>query len=223
MTVEALIFDFDGTLVDTEVPDWETWCAVYREHGVELDLARWQIGIGTHGGFDPCAHLEELLGAAINRQAIEERRWVSHVALCEQQPIQPGALQLLDAADAAGLRIGLASSSSWRWVGRWFHHYDLAHRFACIRTCDGDLRPKPAPDLYLSAAAGLGVAPERCLAFEDSPNGMRAALAAGMRCVVVPTPVTAALDFTGAALRLASLAEVSLPELLDQIGLPVAS
>ena len=79
--------------------------------------------------------------------------------------------------------------------------------------------PKPAPDLYLGVAECLGVAPERCVALEDSPNGLRAALAAGMRCVVVPTPLTAGLDFTGAALELAALSDLELPELLERLAI----
>lgn len=217
MTIQALIFDFDGLIIDTEGPDWESWQAVYRAHGVELDLAVWQQCVGTVDAFDPCGHLETLVGRAVEREAIEAERWTRHVAQCRQQPILPGVLELLDAADAAGLKLAVASSSSRSWVGRWLDQHTLTGRFACIRTRDDVAHPKPAPDLYLSSAAGVNVAPEACVALEDSPHGMRAALAAGMRCVVVPTMVTADLAFEGAALRLGSLGELPLPALLERL------
>lgn len=217
MTVKALIFDFDGLIVDTEAPDWATWCAIYRQHGIELDLATWQAGVGTVGGFDPCGHLETLLGTPINREAIIARQREQFERLCMEQPVLPGVHALIEAAEAEGLQLGLASSSSRRWIQRWLHHHELEHCFSCIRTRDDVKHPKPAPDLYLSVAACLDVAPEHCVAFEDSLNGLRAALAAGMRCIVVPTEVTATLEFPGATLRLMSLADLSLAELLEHL------
>jgi HAD superfamily hydrolase (TIGR01509 family) len=217
MTIKALIFDFDGLILDTEGPEWECWQALFTEHGVELDLALWQAGVGTIGGFDPLAHLETLLGRTLDRAQIEAEQSEKVRARCHQQPLLPGVVDLLDAADAAGLRLGLASSSSRRWVLPWLELHGLLPRFACVRTRDDVEHPKPAPDLYLSAAACLGLEPAECLALEDSPHGLRAALAAGLRCVVVPTAVTASLEFAGAALRLSALSELPLSQVLARL------
>lgn len=217
MTIKALIFDFDGLILDTEGPEWAGWQSIYRQHGVELDLALWQASVGTIDGFDAWQHLETLLGGRLERARIEEQRRVALLEHCQRQPLLPGVLDLLDAADAAGLRLGLASSSSRSWVVPWLEQHQLLPRFACIRTRDDVARPKPAPDLYLSAAACLGVDPAECVALEDSLHGLRAALAAGLRCIVVPTAVTATLEFEGAALRLSSLAELPLAQLLARL------
>lgn len=217
MTIKALIFDFDGLILDTEGPEWESWRDVFQQHGVELDLALWQAGVGTIGGFDPGGHLETLLGLPIDRGTIEERCRADVLTRCQQQPLQPGVLDLLDAADAAGLKLGLASSSSRRWVLPWLEQHNLLARFVCVRTRDDVAQPKPAPDLYLSAAACLGVAPAECVALEDSAHGLSAALAAGIRCIVVPTVVTSSLEFSGASLRLRSLAELPLERLLERL------
>ncbi len=218
MTIEALIFDFDGLILDTERPAFESWCTIYRLYGHELDLALWQANVGTVDLVDMVEHLEQLVGQPLDRAAILARRQAEKDVLCHELALLPGVRELLSAAQAAGLRLGLASSSGREWIERWLKLHDLMHYFACIRTRDDVALPKPAPELFVSAAACLGVPPERCVALEDSPHGLAAALAAGMRCVVVPTGITADLAFHGAALRLASLADLSLPELLEQLA-----
>ncbi len=218
MTIEALIFDFDGLILDTERPAFESWRAIYRLHGHELDLALWQANVGTVDLIDMVRHLEELVGQSLDRAAILARRQAEKDARCEGLALLPGVRELLAAARAAGLRLALASSSDREWVERWLRLHDLMSYFACIRTRDDVALPKPAPDLFVSAAACLGVRPEHCVALEDSPHGLAATLAAGMRCVVVPTAITADLAFHGAALRLASLADLSFPKLLEQLA-----
>jgi HAD superfamily hydrolase (TIGR01509 family) len=218
MTIKALIFDFDGLILNTEEPAFESWQMIYRDHGADLDLALWQANIGTVDLFDTVAHLETLVGRSLDRVAVLEQRQAYKEALSVDLVVLPGVRELLEAAVAAGLRLGLASSSDRAWIQHWLQRHDLARYFNCVRTRDDVDNPKPAPDLYLSAAAGLGVPPEQCVALEDSPNGLRAALAAGMRCVVVPTAITAALDYSGAAFRLTSLAELPLPQLLERLA-----
>lgn len=219
MTVEALIFDFDGLILNTEAPAFESWQKIFRDHGADLDLALWQANIGTVDLFDTVAHLETLVGRSLDRVEVLAQRQAYKEALSADLVVLPGVRELLEAATAADLRIGLASSSDRAWIQHWLQRHDLLRYFNCVRTRDDVANPKPAPDLYLSAAAGLGVSPERCVALEDSPNGLRAALAAGMRCVVVPTDITAALDYSGAALRLGSLVELPLPELLERLAI----
>ncbi|MDQ6858636.1 MAG: HAD-IA family hydrolase [Chloroflexota bacterium] len=119
-------------------------------------------------------------------------------------------------ARSRGLRIAVCSSSTPKWVEGHLHRLGLRSLFDHVQCRDRpDLRAKPAPDLYLAACAGLGVPAADAIAFEDSRNGMLAAQAAGMRCVVVPNELTVAMDLSDADHRVASLTEVSLQMLLD--------
>jgi HAD superfamily hydrolase (TIGR01509 family) len=217
MPIKALIFDFDGLIVDTEVPAYRSWADLYASHGVELRLERWLLDLGTHGMFDACAELETLAGIKVDRQAIQAERRALHISLCEQEPLRPGVTELVEAGQAAGLGLAVASSSDRAWIDRWLRHHDLHEQFHCVRTRDDVERVKPAPDLFLSAAACLGVAPAECVVFEDSPNGMRAAAAAGMRCVAVPTALLEAVELPAVTLRLESLADLPLAELLRRL------
>ena len=222
MPIKALIFDFDGLMVDTEMPAYRSWADLYATHGVELPLERWLLDLGTHGMFDACAELEALTGKPVDREATLRDRRAHHISLCEQEPLRPGVAELIEAGRAGGLGLAVASSSDRAWIERWLRHHDILDRFGCIRTRDDVARVKPAPDLFLSAAACLQVAPAECVVFEDSPNGMRAAATAGMRCVAVPTALIASLELPAVALRLESLADLPLDQLLRRLeAIPV--
>ncbi len=217
MTVDAIIFDFDGVIIDTESPDLEVWQQFYRLHGLDLSLDVWarRVGHNEDDSFDPALHFEKLTGLPFD-QALKQANYQRYLARCAQQPILPGVLALLQAASDQGIRLAIASSSYRVWVERWLRHHNLWHYFLCVRTRDDVVKGKPAPDLYLSAAACLGVPVNRCLAIEDSPIGMQAALSAGIRCIAVPNPLTALLALPNVSLRLQSLADVDLQSLLAQ-------
>ena len=215
MPIKALIFDFDGLIVDTEMPAYRSWADLYASHGVELPLERWLLDLGTHGMFDACAELEALAGIKVDRQTTMADRRAHHISLCEQEALRPGVADLIAAGRAAGLGLAVASSSDRAWIDRWLAHHTIRDQFDCVRTRDDVERVKPAPDLFLSAAACLGVKPAECVVFEDSPNGMRAAAAAGMRCVAVPTELLATVELPAVTLRLELLAELPLAELCD--------
>lgn len=215
--IRALLFDFDGLLFDTETPDFETWADLYREHGLTLDHARWLQGVGTYGAFDACDELVGLLGGAGDRAGLQARFRERYHAHCAQAPLLPGVVALLDAARAVNLPAAVASSSDRAWVEGWLAHHGIRDFFRCIRTRDDVLHVKPAPDLFLSAAACLGVPPAEALVFDDSPNGMRAAAAAGMRCVAVPIALNAAIELPPVTLKLRSLDELSLDALLQRV------
>jgi HAD superfamily hydrolase (TIGR01509 family) len=217
MLIEALIFDFDGLIVDTETLHYQTWSSLFNEHGVELALERWLLDLGTHGMFDPHAELQNLTGKTFDRQALLDRHRSNHHKLVEAEALRPGVRALIEAAYQQGLGLAVASSSSLDWVERWLVHHDIRHRFRCVRSRDDVARVKPDPELFLSAAACLDVEPAACVVFEDSPNGMRAARAAGMRCVAVPTSLLATVELPEVALRLSSLGEYPLEHLLEQL------
>jgi HAD superfamily hydrolase (TIGR01509 family) len=127
-----------------------------------------------------------------------------------------GLRALLTDARSRGLRLAVCSSSTPKWVLGHLERLDLGAFFDHVQCRDRpELRAKPAPDLFLAACAGLGVRPDEAIAFEDSRNGMLAAQAAGMRCVVIPNELTVAMDLAGADHRFESLADVSLQTLLD--------
>ncbi len=217
MTITALIFDFDGLIVDTETLHYRTWNSLYESYGVRLRLDRWLLDLGTHGMFDPCADLEELLGRPIDRDATLSDRRAHHVGLVEQEELRPGVRTVLAEGRSAGLKMAVATSSTRDWVERWLRHHEIRDYFTCVRSRDDVTQVKPAPELFLSAAACLGVAPEACVVFEDSPNGMVAAAAAGMRCVAVPNNMTAQIELPEVALRVESLEELPLAKLLERV------
>jgi HAD superfamily hydrolase (TIGR01509 family) len=217
--IEALLFDFDGLLVDSESVAFQTWQEAYREHGAELAVERWAAAIGTIGGFDPLEHLEESLGRTIDREAVERAQREREHALAVVQPFRPGVVEYLAEARARGIRVAIVSSSSNAWIAGHLERLDTADGWACIVCANGDAaRAKPRPTLYLEALDNLGVAPEAAIAFEDSPNGVAAARAAGIFCVAVPNSVTAQLDLSAADLLVESLEAITLRELLRVVA-----
>jgi HAD superfamily hydrolase (TIGR01509 family) len=216
VAIRALLFDFDGLIVDTETPSFASWQEVYREHGEKLPLERWAAIVGTIGGFEPLDYLEELHGP-VDREAVQARRDEHEISLLEIEELRPGVLEYLEEAQRLGLKTAIVSSSTQQWVNRHLARLEQAEHFDEIVTADLDqARAKPRPTLYLEALKRLGVSADEAIAFEDSPNGVTAAKAAGIFTVAVPNGVTASLGLEEADLRLESLAELPLRELLDR-------
>lgn len=215
--MKLIVFDFDGLILDTEAPVYDAWQEIYGEHGVTLPFEKWAECIGTVDAFDPCADLQATLGRALDAASLEERHRVRTDALIAGQAILPGVREYVEAADRMGLALGVASSSSRRWVEGHLARLGLRERFQVIRCADDVPRVKPDPALYLAVLEATGVRPGEALALEDSPNGVLAAKRAGLTCVAVPNPLTARLNLAAADLRLGSLAEVPLPELLARL------
>ena len=212
------VFDFDGLILDTEVPSRAGWQWLYREHGHELPPEKWALVVGTHGAWDPMAHLEELVGGPLEREALNERRYAHEIALIEAEGLRPGIADYFAAARRLGLKRAIVSSSSRRWVDLHLHRLEEAVGWDAICTADLDAaRAKPAPTLYLEALDLLGVEAGEAVAFEDSPNGVAAAKTAGIFCVAVPNEVTRALGLDEADLVLDSLADLPPDELLARL------
>ncbi|MCU0240974.1 MAG: HAD family hydrolase [Vicinamibacteria bacterium] len=215
--IQALIFDFDGLIVDTEMPIFEIWQDIFARHGHALALAEWQHALGTHGGFDPFACLGALTGRALDNAALAEEARVRHIAVTRAQPLLPGVLALLQDAARAGCHAAVASSSPLSWVAMWLQHHGIESLFGAVCAREDVRQVKPAPDLFLLAAERLGVPPAACLVLEDSPNGIRAAAAAGMRCVAIPNPLTRQLELPKADLVLESLNGITLADLMARV------
>jgi len=216
--IQAVVFDFDGLIFDSETHEYESVRELFAEHGAELPLEVWGACVGREAGyFDPYAYLEEQTGASIDREMADRSRRERFQQRIDGVGAIPGVEEALRAAKSLGLRIGLASSSSREWVEGQLRRLGLLHYFECVRTADDVERVKPEPELYLSALRCLGVRPADAVAFEDSPNGALAARRAGMYCVVIPNRVTATLEFGEHDLRLESLMQAELADLLARI------
>lgn len=216
MKINAVVFDFDGTLIDTETCAYDAFCTIYRELGYELALEAWSLGIGTHGGFDPYSHLEEITGRTLDREEIKGRFVALHHANIEKTTLLPGVIDRLEEAKRLGLRIGLASSSDRAWIERHLEKQSIRHYFEVIRSKDDVELVKPDPTLYKLAVEGLGVQPYEAFAVEDSMHGLHAAKAAGLFSLVIPNMVTGHMDFSVADYIAGNLKELTFAELIMQ-------
>lgn len=211
-TLSAIILDFDGTIVDTEWSEYTTIRDEFARHGHDYPLDRHRQGVGRMDN----PHWSELLVAATgplpDLDAIKDRRRQAHHDLIVASGVRPGVVPLLDRADERATPLAVASSSPLSWVDAHLARLALRPRFRTVATGDQVDRGKPWPDVFLEAARRLGVEPGRCLAIEDSPNGVAAAKEAGMVCVAVPNPVTAGSDLSAADLVIDSLADLPLAE-----------
>ena len=211
-TFGAVVLDFDGLIVDTESPILAIWQEVFREHGCELSLHDWERALGSHGAYDPCAHLAELTGRIFDHEALRTAVRARNTEACGRQPLLPGVADLLDQARSIGLRTAVASSSTRGWVEGWLERHGVRSVVDAVCGREDVARVKPEPDLFLLAAARLGVPPAACVVFEDSPNGIRAANAAEIPCLCVPNAVTAELDLSEADLVVPTFEDLSIED-----------
>jgi len=219
VAIQAFLFDFDGLILDTETASRAGWAWLYREHGHELPPEKWALMVGTVGGWDPMGHLEHLTGEALERDALNERRSAHELTLLEAEELRPGIADYLAAAERYDLKRAIVSSSSRRWIDHQLARLERAIGWDAIITADHDEeRAKPRPTLYLEALDALGVEADEAVAFEDSPNGIRAAKAAGIFVVGIPTAVTQELGLDEADLVVGSLAELPPDELLARFS-----
>jgi HAD superfamily hydrolase (TIGR01509 family) len=217
--IRAIVFDFDGLILDTEEPIYRSWLEVYEAHDEDLPFDRWvQIVGSTTTVFHPQHHLEEKLGRPLPKEVLD-RRLDRRTEMILGNPVLPGVVERLDEARGMGLKLGVASSSTQEWVSGHLARLGILDRFQCVRCRDEVAHPKPEPDLFVAVADCLGVRPDETIAIEDSPNGVMAAKRAGMTCVAIPNSITARLDLSHADLVLTSLADVSMAELLERLGL----
>jgi HAD superfamily hydrolase (TIGR01509 family) len=217
--VSAFLFDFDGLIVDTETASRAGWEWLYRRHGYELPHEKWALMVGTIDGWDIWGHLEGLAGRTLDRERLNEDRYAHELTLLEAEHLRPGIIDYLDAAERRGLKRAIVSSASRDWIDMHLTRLERTVGWDAIITADHDpVRAKPAPALYLEALDVLGVPANEAVAFEDSPNGIAAAKAAGIYVVGIPNLVTRDLSLDQADLVLDSLANVSPDELLRRLA-----
>jgi HAD superfamily hydrolase (TIGR01509 family) len=213
--IRALIFDFDGLIVDTETPLIDAYAEVHAAHGVPFDRSAFLRSVGhADYSFDPWHGFSP----HADRAALEQERRQRKDQLLAHQPVLPGVGPLLDAARASGLHIGLASNSQHDWVEPQLKRLRLHDRFEFFACREDAPSPKPEPDLYKLVLNRFGLRGHEAIAFEDSQTGVLAAKRANCRVVAVPNASTAHHDFKPADLRVNSLAEVNLDQLMRQFA-----
>jgi HAD superfamily hydrolase (TIGR01509 family) len=210
--IAAVVFDFDGVIIDSETAEFESHRLVYERHGVPLTPDEWcdQIGLWSEGHEQRwCDRLNARCGAGLTYDAFKaEQHRIFHEILAREP--MTGIRALIDALSEAGVPMAIASTSTPRWVLPAVERLGLTARFRAIVTAADVERRKPAPDVYLEAARRLDADPRRSVAIEDSAPGIAAATAAGMKTVAIPHWLTERHDLTAAALRVAHAGELSI-------------
>lgn len=213
--IRALVFDFDGLILDTETPLIDAYARVHATHGVPFDRTIFLRSVGhADYAFDPWHGFSP----HADRAALELECRASKNDLLLRQPILPGVMPLLDAARMAGLRIGLASNSEHAWCEPHLARLGLRDYFDFLACREDAASPKPEPDLYRLVLNHFGLRGHEAIALEDSHTGSLAAKRANLWAVVVPNESTAHHDFDHADLRLASLADVTLDALMARFA-----
>ena len=216
MSIKALIFDFDGLILDTEGPVFQSWQELLSLYGYQMTLEDWQVCIGSAEGTTSFFNsLPEKLDRPLDLEVEGPMRLKREMDLVARQPVLPGVEEYIQRASEMGLELAIASSSTCKWVLGHLEQRGLRHHFTHVLAADDVGVTKPDPALYLTALDYLGVSADQAIAFEDSPNGVLAAKQAGLYCVAVPNPITSQLDIEHADLILDSLTDMSLDDLLE--------
>ena len=216
----AVLFDFDGTLWDSETAVYGVFRDLFEEHGHELTLQTWSAAIGTLGGFDPYTELERLHGVGLDLPGIRERAEARIDEVAARVPLRPGVAAFLRQLDEAGVPRALVSSDHSEWLVTHLERLGWPDGWSGMVCADGDpARAKPNPHLYLAALEVLGVDASETFAVEDSPNGVRAAKAAGIACLCVPNEATAGLDVSEADLVVPTFEDLAVGDVWHALSL----
>lgn len=214
----AVIFDHDGTLVDTVGPDYRACLTLFEECGQVLCPTKWGVeACGRVDGYDRLFSGLIESESGLTRGGLWSRLqelWDEFLTV-ENVRLLPGSRRLVAALHADGVPLGVASAASRAWARRWLEHFEMDHYFKVVTTRESVARNKPHPDIYLETARRLGANPADCLVFEDSQAGVTAASRAGMTVVAVPTEYTRGLDYSHADAVLTDLSEASIGLLGD--------
>lgn len=215
--IRAVIFDFDGLILDTELPAYRAWKDIFEAHGLSLTMEEYSTVMGSSeadADWYPVDRINRGAGVALDPIATEAAATARRLALIDEQPVMPGVRAALERASELDLATAVASSSPRDWVDGYLDRFDLAGHFAAIITRENVTRTKPAPDLFLAALDALEVGPREAIVFEDSHNGVVASAEAGIYTVAVPNILTQRADFRRADLIIESLAAMTLDDLI---------
>lgn len=217
-SLAAVVFDFDGIVLDSETPEYESHRRIFERCGAALTPDDWcgQIGVWTQGHHERWhARLREISPQAPDWASFAAEQARLFQALVPPAPMA-GVPALLDALRAAGVPTAIASSAPLRWVVPAARGIGVRDRFQAIVAGDQVTHRKPAPDVYVEALRQLGADPRRSIAIEDSAPGLASARAAGMKTVAIPHWLTASHDLTAADLSVADAGELTL-DILERL------
>jgi HAD superfamily hydrolase (TIGR01509 family) len=219
-SLQAVVFDLDGLLFNTEELYQDVGSEILRRRGKRFDaeLLNAMMGRPSRVALQLMIDYHQL--AATTDELAAETEEIFGTILDERLALMPGAAALLTALEAASIPKAIATSSGVRFVRNVLGRFSLAPRFEFILTAEDVRDGKPHPEIYLTAAQRFGQAPERMMVLEDSQNGCRAAVAAGAFAVAVPGGHSHQHDFAGAALIAKTLQD---PQIYAALGLGVAS
>ncbi|HZU73148.1 MAG TPA: HAD-IA family hydrolase [Acidimicrobiales bacterium] len=221
MDIEALVFDFDGVILETEEPDFLAWRQIWADFGQELRLEEWAACIGTAQGPDTFHPFEELVartGLDLDQAELRARKNDMARRHLDAAELVEGIVEWVEEARRLGLGLAIASSSPRHWIENHLVRLGLEQWWPVIACYDDCGVTKPDPASYLLACRRLGVDPKRAMAVEDSRMGLLAAKAAGLTCVAVPTAMTAHLDFSEADLVVPSLSALTLSDAIARLA-----
>jgi HAD superfamily hydrolase (TIGR01509 family) len=209
-TVEALVFDLDGTIADTESVEYDAIRQVWADHGLDYPAERWAHVIGQSWSPTWVSELVAEAPATVDPAVAHASTRRYHDELLAALVLRPGVAALIADASEHGIPLAVASNSDSEWVEHVLEQLGLLSRFVAITTIDHVAQGKPHPEPFLAACARVGARPERAVAIEDSATGVAAAVAAGLFTVACPGPLTAGHDISAADLVVASLEDVTL-------------
>ena len=215
MAIRGIIFDFDGTILDTEYPEFVVWREFFKSYNTDLKPTEWAKTLGTtNKEFNPLQDLAQQVGLSTDLDELLDLRRDQIMQSILQQPILPGVVNYLNNAQKIGLKIGVASSSGRKWVQGHLERLGLLSFFDTIVTSNDVQRVKPDPDLFLLALDKLGLRSDEAIVLEDSLHGIEAAHQAGLQCVAIPNEISKHLDLSQADMIINSLEEISLNQLI---------
>ncbi len=210
---QALIFDFDGLIVDTESISVNLFETAFAKAGLTFDVDRYVklVGLATGGDYDPWTIYAHHTGKYSPAEVHNLYRVKVDEAVRQAKPLE-GVLELIDEAKSNGLLLAVGTSSPKSWVYPKLEHFGILDKFDTIVTSDDVAEGKPSPDIFLKVLERLQVEPQNALVLEDSTNGTIAANRAGVRVVVVPNAITSREDHNRADFILPSLKHLQLED-----------
>ncbi|MFZ3071016.1 MAG: HAD-IA family hydrolase [Anaerolineaceae bacterium] len=216
----AIIFDFDGLILDTETPELRVWQQFFEEAGGEFDLPGYLGIVGTYDyeGYQPGAELAKLTHYTVPEEELTLRVRKESSEIISREGAMQGVVTLIAAAKGRGIRIAIGSSSPSNWVCGHLARLGLLDKFDALVTFDDVSASKPSPEIFLKALTRLGVPADRAIVLEDSQNGVLAANRAGIRVVAVPNLVTQGQDFSGAVEVIPSLEVLDLDKYFPEFA-----
>ncbi|PKN98207.1 MAG: haloacid dehalogenase [Chloroflexi bacterium HGW-Chloroflexi-4] len=217
MALKGIIFDFDGLIIDTELPGCNAWAELFNQHGFSFTIEDWKKAIGTGpSAYDPAKHLSQLTNGLLDAHVIKEQTLIRTRQLIEEQPLLPGVFDFIITCDSLGIPMAVASSSNRAWVEGYLEKLGIRNYFKVVCTSNDVANVKPDPELFLLAAKKLGISPSEAIIFEDSPSGIKAAYAAGIPCIAIPNDITKSMDLSLATKIVDSFLDLNPQSLISQ-------